>query len=109
MFAHLVHNDTIDKDVRSYFYLKTSSADHFQKLGCKMYTALIVDGNLDEAAEFHNEIKETRIDPMVLIHTSVIKAYLKFGKTKGALEAYLAMLAAGVAPNSYTYTVLSLT
>ncbi|KAL6133185.1 hypothetical protein ACLB2K_065422 [Fragaria x ananassa] len=106
MFAHLVHNDTIDKDVRSYFYLKTSSAYHFQKLGCKMYTALIVDGNLDEAAEFHNEIKETRIDPMVLIHTSVIKAYLKFGKTKGALEAYLAMLAAGVAPNSYTYTVL---
>ncbi|KAL6181771.1 hypothetical protein ACLB2K_048420 [Fragaria x ananassa] len=71
-----------------------------------MYTALIVDGNLDKAAEFHNEIKETRIDPMVLIHTSVIKAYLKFGKTKGALEAYLAMLAAGVAPNSYTYTVL---
>ncbi|KAL6184577.1 hypothetical protein ACLB2K_045978 [Fragaria x ananassa] len=106
MFAHLVHNDTIDKDVRSYFYLKTSSADHFQKLGCKMYTALIVDGNLDEAAEFHNEIKETRIDPMVLIHTSVIKAYFKFGKTKGALEAYFAMLAAGVAPNSYTYTIL---
>nr|XP_011464678.1 PREDICTED: pentatricopeptide repeat-containing protein At4g19440, chloroplastic-like isoform X2 [Fragaria vesca subsp. vesca] len=106
MFAHLVHNDTIDKDVRSYFFWKTTSAEHFQKLGCKMYSALIDDGNVDEAKEFHDEVEETGIQPLVLIHTSIIEAYLEFGKTKGALEAYLAMLAAGVAPNSYTYTVL---
>ncbi|XP_004301479.1 PREDICTED: pentatricopeptide repeat-containing protein At4g38150-like [Fragaria vesca subsp. vesca] len=71
-----------------------------------MYTVLVNDGNKDEATEFYNEVKEMRVEPMVVIHTSVIKAYLKFDKTKGALEAYLAMLAAGVTPNSYTYTVL---
>ncbi|KAL6197404.1 hypothetical protein ACLB2K_033013 [Fragaria x ananassa] len=49
---------------------------------------------------------EMGMQPMVVIHTWVIEAYLKFGKTKGALEAYWGMLAAGVAPNSYTYTVL---
>ncbi|XP_062028402.1 pentatricopeptide repeat-containing protein At4g38150-like [Rosa rugosa] len=43
---------------------------------------------------------------MVAIYTSIIKAHLNAGKTKGALEAYRGMLAAGVAPNSYTYTVL---
>ncbi|XP_061999136.1 pentatricopeptide repeat-containing protein At5g65560-like [Rosa rugosa] len=64
------------------------------------------DGNVDEATEFYNTIEQKGIEPIVLIHTSVIEAYLKFCKTKGALEAFLAMLAAGVAPNSYTYTVL---
>ncbi|KAL6180091.1 hypothetical protein ACLB2K_046759 [Fragaria x ananassa] len=83
MQAHLVHNGTVDKDVRTYFYMKSIFPGHIQKL------------------------KKTRcIEPMVLIHTSVIKSYLKYGKTKGALEAYLAMLAAKVAPNSVTYTVL---
>nr|XP_011464673.1 PREDICTED: pentatricopeptide repeat-containing protein At1g06710, mitochondrial-like isoform X1 [Fragaria vesca subsp. vesca] len=106
MYAHLVHNHTVDVDVRSYFYMKSAFPDHIQKLSNKMYTALIVDGNFHKAIEFSKEIEETHIEPMVVIHTSVIKAYLKFSKTKGALEAYLAMLAAGVAPNSVTYTVL---
>ncbi|PRQ21152.1 putative pentatricopeptide [Rosa chinensis] len=106
MYADLVHNETIDKDVRKYFYVLRACPGHAEKLGSIMYSALIDDGNVDEATEFFNEVEETGIEPMVLIHTAVIEAYLSFGKAKGALEAYLAMLAAGVAPNSYTYTVL---
>ncbi|PRQ21140.1 putative pentatricopeptide [Rosa chinensis] len=106
MYANLVHNETIDKDVRKYFYVLRACPGHAEKLGSIMYSALINDGNVDEATEFFNEVEETGIEPMVLIHTAVIEAYLSFGKAKGALEAYLAMLAAGVAPNSYTYTVL---
>ncbi|KAL6184592.1 hypothetical protein ACLB2K_045993 [Fragaria x ananassa] len=106
MQAHLVHNGTVDKDVRTYFYMKCIFPGHIQKLTNKMYTALLHDGNVEEATKFRNEVEETGMEPMVLIHTSVIKAYLKYGKPKGALEAYLAMLAAGVAPNSVTYTVL---
>lgn len=71
----------------------------------KMCKALLEDRYVDEAMELCNTIQETDIEPMVLIHTSVIEAYLKCGKTKGALEAYLAMFAAGVSPNSYTYIV----
>ncbi|XP_004309934.1 PREDICTED: pentatricopeptide repeat-containing protein At1g06710, mitochondrial-like [Fragaria vesca subsp. vesca] len=106
MQAHLVHNHTVDEDVRKYFFMKSAFPGHIQKLSNKMYTALIVDGNLEEAAKFKNEIEEKHVEPMVVIHTSIIKAYLKFDKTKGALGAYLAMLAAGVSPNSVTYTVL---
>ncbi|XP_024172241.1 pentatricopeptide repeat-containing protein At5g14770, mitochondrial [Rosa chinensis] len=86
--------------------LKCSSDGTQKKLANKMYNALVEDGNVNEAFEFYNTIQETGTEPLILIHTSVIKTYLEFGKTRGALEAYLAMLAAGVAPNSYTCTVL---
>ena len=66
-----------------------------------MFHALVDDGDVDEVKEI-----ETGVESMVAIHTSIIKAYLNAGKTKGALEAYRGMLAAWVAPNSYTYTVL---
>ena len=102
MYAYLVPNETVDKDVRAYFYLKTATARHIQKLAQKMCTALEVDGNFDEATEFSKLVNENPAEPMVIIHTSVIKAYLKFGKTKGALEAYQAMLTPGIAPTSYT-------
>ncbi|KAL6176556.1 hypothetical protein ACLB2K_053189 [Fragaria x ananassa] len=72
----------------------------------KMFTALIEDGNFYQALEHHKHIVESDVQPMVVVHTCVIEAYLKFGKTKGALEAYWGMLAAGVAPNTCTYTVL---
>lgn len=67
---------------------------------------MIKDGNDIEAIMFASPIQRTLTEPSVLFHTIVIEAYLKFGKIKGALEAYVAMLLAGVAPNSYTYTVL---
>ncbi|PRQ19547.1 putative pentatricopeptide [Rosa chinensis] len=71
-----------------------------------MCQALIEDGNADQAVEIHHTIVKMRNWPIVLFYTCVIEAYLKFGKTKGALETYRGMLDAGVAPNSYTYTVL---
>ncbi|KAL6184595.1 hypothetical protein ACLB2K_045996 [Fragaria x ananassa] len=69
-------------------------------------TKALQDGNDIEAIMFASPIQRTLTEPSVLFHTIVIEAYLKFGKIKGALEAYVAMLLAGVAPNSYTYTVL---
>ncbi|XP_062029810.1 pentatricopeptide repeat-containing protein At1g18900-like [Rosa rugosa] len=106
MYAHLLYNDATDKDVKVFFRFMRNHTGTHKKLANKMYNALVEDGNVNEALEFYNTIQETGAEPLILIHTSVIKTYLEFGKTRSALEAYLAMLAAGVAPNSYTCTVL---
>ncbi|KAL6184601.1 hypothetical protein ACLB2K_046002 [Fragaria x ananassa] len=66
-----------------------------------MRIALLMDGNVNE-----DTIQHSLTEPSVVHHTLVIESFLKFGKAKGALKAYWGMLAAGVAPNSYTYTVL---
>ncbi|PRQ21178.1 putative pentatricopeptide [Rosa chinensis] len=100
-------NKTTDKKMQKVFRKwRTAGGGLAKKESLEMFGALIDDGYVDEANELFKRICETGVYPMVTNHTSVIQAYLKFGKTKGALEAYRGMLASGVAPNSYTYTVL---
>ncbi|XP_061988005.1 pentatricopeptide repeat-containing protein At1g06710, mitochondrial-like [Rosa rugosa] len=99
-------NKTTDKKMQKVFRKWRTAGGLAKKESLEMFGALIDDGYVDEANELCKCICETGVYPMVTNHTSVIQAYLKFGKTKGALEAYRGMLAAGVAPNSYTYTVL---
>ncbi|PRQ61036.1 putative pentatricopeptide [Rosa chinensis] len=102
---HDLPNNTTDKDIQKLFRKWCTSGHGFQKESMKMYKTLVKDGNADEAMEvlmlFIKGIK-----PAILIHTCIIETYVNAGKIKGALEAYKDMVAAGVAPNSYTYTVL---
>ncbi|PRQ21151.1 putative pentatricopeptide [Rosa chinensis] len=55
MYANLVHNDTIDEDVRKYFFVLRACPGYAEKLGSKMYSALVDDGNVDEYCPFHLE------------------------------------------------------
>nr|DAD39373.1 TPA_asm: hypothetical protein HUJ06_013696 [Nelumbo nucifera] len=59
----------------------------------KMFDALSKDGLTHEALELFSIIKDKGNMPDVVAHTAVI-------------EAYMRMLASGVKPNAYTYTVL---
>ncbi|KAL6184588.1 hypothetical protein ACLB2K_045989 [Fragaria x ananassa] len=99
-------NNTTDKDMKKVFLNWHTRPDGLSSASLKMSRTLIKNVNIDEAMEICKRTVEMGMQPMVVIHTCVIEAYLKFGKTKCALEAYWGMLAAGVAPNSYTYTVL---
>nr|XP_011457370.1 PREDICTED: pentatricopeptide repeat-containing protein At3g16010-like [Fragaria vesca subsp. vesca] len=104
MYNDLV-NKTTDKEMQEVFLDWRTNRDCLNMTSMKIFTALVEDGNFYQALEHHKHIVESDVQPMVVVHTYVIEAYLKFGKTKGALEAYWGMLAAGVAPNAYTYTV----
>ncbi|XP_024172246.1 pentatricopeptide repeat-containing protein At4g38150 [Rosa chinensis] len=64
------------------------------------------DGNYDQAMELYRRSWETNTIPAVVLHTGVIGDCLEAGNTECALKAYRTMLVTGVAPNSYTYTVL---
>ncbi|KAK4273348.1 hypothetical protein QN277_021769 [Acacia crassicarpa] len=44
--------------------------------------------------------------PDVVAHTAIIEAYANAAQPKEALKVYMRMLASGVSPNAYTYTVL---
>lgn len=72
----------------------------------KMFDALSKDGLTHEALELFSEFKDKGQMPDVVAHTAVIEAYANAGQSKEALKSYMRMLASGVAPNAYTYTVL---
>lgn len=55
---------------------------------------------------FFSQFKEKGQMPDVVAHTAVIEAYANAGQSKEALKTFLRMLASGVPPNAYTYTVL---
>ncbi|XP_004301367.1 PREDICTED: pentatricopeptide repeat-containing protein At5g65560-like [Fragaria vesca subsp. vesca] len=101
MYTDLVQNNTIDKDVKKYVLNLCNSAWKIFDFSLNMHSALLMDGSVNE-----DTIQHSLTEPSVVHHTLVIESFLKFGKVKGALKAYWGMLAAGVAPNSYTYTVL---
>lgn len=44
--------------------------------------------------------------PDVVAHTAVIEAYANAGQAKEASKTFMRMLACGVSPNAYTYSVL---
>lgn len=74
----------------------------------KMFDALSKDGLTHEALELFAQIKDKAQMPDVVAHTAVIEAYASAGggHSKDALKAFVRMLASGVAPNAYTYSVL---
>lgn len=80
--------------------------DGLQNNAVKMFDALSMDGLTHEALELFAQIKDKGHMPDVVAHTAVIEAYAAAGKPKDALKVYLRMLACGVAPNAYTYTLL---
>ncbi|XP_024011570.1 pentatricopeptide repeat-containing protein At4g38150 isoform X1 [Eutrema salsugineum] len=72
----------------------------------KMFDALSKDGLTHETLELFSQIKEKHHMPDVVAHTAIVEAYAKAGQPKEALKVFLRMLASGVLPNAYTYTVL---
>ncbi|KAF5457104.1 hypothetical protein F2P56_021235 [Juglans regia] len=80
--------------------------DGLLKHADKMFDALSEDGLTNEASELFAQIKEKGYIPSVVAYTAVIEAYTNAGQPKEALRVYLRMLASGIAPNAYTYSVL---
>ncbi|XP_016460558.1 uncharacterized protein LOC107784022 [Nicotiana tabacum] len=72
----------------------------------KMFDGLSKDGLTHEALELFSQIKDKNQMPDVVAHTAVIEAYANAGQPKEAHKVYLRMLANGVLPNAYTYSVL---
>ncbi|KAK8509930.1 hypothetical protein V6N12_001998 [Hibiscus sabdariffa] len=72
----------------------------------KMFDSLSKDGLTHEALELFAQFKDNGQMPVVVAHTAVIEAYAGAGRSKEALKSFMRMLASGVAPNAYTYTVL---
>lgn len=72
----------------------------------KMFDGLSKDGLTHEALELFSQIKDKNQMPDVVAHTAVIEAYANAGQPKEAHKVYLRMLASGVLPNAYTYSVL---
>lgn len=72
----------------------------------KMFDALSKDGLTHEALELFAQIKDKGHMPDLVSHTAVVEAYANAGQSKEALKVFMCMLASGVAPNAYTYTVL---
>lgn len=73
-----------------------------------MFDGLSKDGLTHEALELFSVIKDKGTMPDVVAHTAVIKAYVDAGGThwKNAVRTYEKMLACGVLPNAYTFSVL---
>ena len=72
-----------------------------------MFDGLSKDGLTHEALALFAQIKDKGSMPDVIGHTAVIEAYVNAGgQSKEALKTYERMLAAGVKPNGYTYSVL---
>ncbi|KAL6132880.1 hypothetical protein ACLB2K_065119 [Fragaria x ananassa] len=92
------------KDLQEVFHKMRS--DGLQTNAVKMFDALSNDGLTHEALELFAHIKDKGQMPDVVAHTAVIEAYAAAGKPKDALKVYMRMLACGVAPNAYTYSVL---
>lgn len=74
----------------------------------KMFDGLCKDGLTHEALELFSVMKDKGTMPDVVAHTAVIEAYVNAGGThwKNGLRTYERMLACGVLPNAYTFSVL---
>ncbi|CAM8963102.1 unnamed protein product [Rhodiola kirilowii] len=81
-------------------------SDGLMQNAVKMFDGLSKDGLTHEALQLFSEIKEKGNMPDVIGHTAVIEAYANAGQSKESHKVYLRMLAAGVLPNAYTYSVL---
>ncbi|KAL5068921.1 hypothetical protein RYX36_019808 [Vicia faba] len=93
------------KDLQEIFH-KMRSGDGLLNHAVKMFDALSKQGLTHEALELFGQIKDKGQMPDVVAHTAIIEAYANAGQPKEAHKAYMRMLASGVFPNAYTYTVL---
>nr|XP_004301382.2 PREDICTED: putative pentatricopeptide repeat-containing protein At1g12700, mitochondrial [Fragaria vesca subsp. vesca] len=105
IYDDLEHNIS-DEDMQTVFMEWRTNPGLLHNESMKMYTALLEDDNVEQAQEVFKLSVERGILPTVVLYTCVTETYFSFGKNKDALEAYQGMLAAGVALNCYTYTVL---
>lgn len=93
------------KDLQEIFH-NMRSGDGMLNHAVKMFDALSKDGLTHEALALFGQIKDKGQMPEVVAHTAIIEAYANAGQPKEALKVYMRMLASGVSPNAYTYTVL---
>lgn len=93
------------KDLQEIFH-NMRSGDGLFNHAVKMFDALSKDGLTHEALELFGQIKDKGHMPDVVAHTAVIETYANAGQAKEALKVYMRMLASGVSPNAYTYSVL---
>ncbi|OAO91294.1 hypothetical protein AXX17_AT5G02860 [Arabidopsis thaliana] len=78
----------------------------FTNEAVKMFDALSKDGRTHEALELFSQIKDKNRMPDVVAHTAIVEAYANAGQAKETLKVFMRMLASGVSPNAYTYSVL---
>ncbi|KAI9099012.1 hypothetical protein K1719_024779 [Acacia pycnantha] len=93
------------KDLQEIFH-NMRSGDGLLNHAVKMFDALSKDGLTHEALALFGQIKDKGQMPDVVAHTAIIEAYANAGQPKEALKVYMRMMASGVSPNAYTYTVL---
>ncbi|KAJ4744348.1 Ribosomal protein L15 [Rhynchospora pubera] len=88
-----------------FFNMRTEGLTNY---AIKMFDGLSKDGRTHEALELFSVIKDKQTMPDVVAHTAVIEAYVNAGGDhwKSAIRTYEKMLACGVLPNAYTFSVL---
>ncbi|CAA7398636.1 unnamed protein product [Spirodela intermedia] len=93
------------KDLQEIFHkMRTEGLTNY---AIKMFDGLSKDGLTHEALALFSQIKDKGAMPDVVAHTAVIEAYANAGgHSKEALKTYERMVASGVNPNAYTYSVL---
>ena len=95
------------KDLQHIFHRMRSEGGLLNN-AVKMFDALSKDGLTHEALQLFSQIKDKGHMPDVVAHTAVMEAYFNAGTghSKKALKVFMRMLASGVVPNAYTYSVL---
>ncbi|XP_027367182.1 pentatricopeptide repeat-containing protein At4g38150-like [Abrus precatorius] len=93
------------KDLQEIFH-NMRSGDGLFNHAVKMFDALSKEGLTHEALELFGQIKDKGQMPDVVAHTAILEAYANAGQPKEVLKVYMRMLASGVSPNFYTYSVL---
>nr|XP_011464672.1 PREDICTED: pentatricopeptide repeat-containing protein At1g09900-like [Fragaria vesca subsp. vesca] len=71
---------TTDEAVQK--HLRKSHLSPWCMRAIEMHKALVDDGALDEAIEFYHTIQQSGVEPLVQIHTSIIKAYLSLARPR---------------------------
>lgn len=95
------------KDLQHIFHRMRSEGGLLNN-AVKMFDALSKDDLTHEALQLFSQIKDKGHMPDVVAHTAVMEAYFNAGTghSKKALKVFMRMLASGVVPNAYTYSVL---
>lgn len=102
---HIIEDDPENpKDLQQVFDKMRTTEPLYMEMS-RMVVNLVRDGFRSQADEIR-EVIEKKYMPEIVTHTGVMEIYAKVGKTKEVLRVYLRMLACGVTPNGYTYSVL---
>ncbi|KAJ6756936.1 MITOCHONDRIAL GROUP I INTRON SPLICING FACTOR CCM1 [Salix koriyanagi] len=95
------------KDLQHIFHRMRSEGGLLNN-AAKMFDALSKDGLTHEALQLFSQIKDEGHMPDVVAYTAVMEAYFNAGTghSKEALKVFMRMLASGIVPNAYSYSVL---